>query len=107
MTKDTVTINKSELAKMQRQIAKLNALEAGGVDNWEWYGESLDEWNKENELDELYENAVHELHDRLVDAEVDEPAGRGCGYSIALDDENCIEFFKWLIAEYKKIDGGE
>lgn len=30
---------------------RLSALEAGGVDNWEWYGVSLDdfiEYNKEN-----------------------------------------------------------
>lgn len=25
---------------------KLDALEAGGVDNWEWYGESLKEYFK-------------------------------------------------------------
>ena len=29
---------------VQKQLDKLQALEAGGVDNWEWYDESLDSW---------------------------------------------------------------
>lgn len=34
---------------------KMIALESGGVDNWEWYGESIcdyiNEWVEENDLD--------------------------------------------------------
>ena len=30
----------------EKRLAMLDALEAGGVDNWEWYGESLEEWNE-------------------------------------------------------------
>ncbi len=26
----------------KRRLAKLDALEAGGVDNWEWYGDSIE-----------------------------------------------------------------
>lgn len=30
-----------ELASMRQDVRKLRALEAGGVDNWEWYEDSL------------------------------------------------------------------
>lgn len=38
---ETVTIPKSEYEKLLYSHKKLRALEDGGVDNWEWYGESL------------------------------------------------------------------
>ena len=47
---DTVTISQREYDQLVRDSYKLAALEAGGVDNWEWYDESLkliDEWNEE------------------------------------------------------------
>ena len=44
-----------------RRLSKLDALEAGGVDNWEWYDKSLKEWYAENEKIELAENFVNEL----------------------------------------------
>ncbi|WQZ00618.1 hypothetical protein [Klebsiella phage vB_KpnP_cmc355D] len=31
----------ARLEFLERQDAELSALEAGGVDNWEWYSESL------------------------------------------------------------------
>lgn len=47
---ETVTIPKAEYESLQRRSRKLAALEAGGVDNWEWYGESLSEfYAKEDE----------------------------------------------------------
>ena len=36
-----VTIPVKKLAKLLRESNKLNRLEWGGVDNWDWYGESL------------------------------------------------------------------
>lgn len=38
---DTVTISKDEYFRLLVADAKMDLLEAGGVDNWEWYGESL------------------------------------------------------------------
>jgi len=43
---------------------ELECLEAGGVDNWSWYGEALDEfdgkyWNQEYlKIDSYYEKGV-------------------------------------------------
>ena len=34
-------VEKFELDELIRDSKVLSALEAGGVDNWEWYGESL------------------------------------------------------------------
>lgn len=39
--KETVTISKSEYQRLLRADRELSALHAGGVDNWEWYGDSL------------------------------------------------------------------
>ena len=44
-------ISKEELADLIRDSIKLSYLEAGGVDNWTWYDESLTEYN-EDDLDD-------------------------------------------------------
>ena len=44
----TVTITKDAYLRLMLADEELNRLDAGGVDNWEWYGESL---NPDNELD--------------------------------------------------------
>lgn len=43
-------IRKDELADLIRDSIKLSYLEAGGVDNWMWFGEALAEYN-EDDLD--------------------------------------------------------
>jgi len=91
-----IKISASEHAKMMRQIAKLYALEAGGVDNWEWYDESLKCWNYENELAELSSEMIDSINDFLAEADVDQPAGTGCGYSITFDEE----FMTRLLVQY-------
>lgn len=46
---ETVIISKRDFDKLNRDSRKLAALEAGGVDNWEWYGESLKDFVAEDE----------------------------------------------------------
>ena len=65
----------------------LNALHAGGVENWEWYSESLKGYwakkEKEKERKEWLQGILDELGDILCDElMVEEPAGRGCGYAV-------------------------
>lgn len=43
----TITIAEYEMLKYDQKV--LNALYAGGVDNWEWYGEALSELNEEDD----------------------------------------------------------
>lgn len=38
------TISKKEYEELLDRDKKLSALEAGGVDNWEWYSESLSQY---------------------------------------------------------------
>lgn len=44
---ETVTISKREYDDLQRAFLKFNALQAGGVDDWDWYGEAMQEYMKE------------------------------------------------------------
>lgn len=70
--------------KIQRQLDKLAALEAGGVDNWEWYDEALKCWQEENEKEELAEEFLDEILSLICsDCKIEEPAGRGAGYGIS------------------------
>lgn len=96
-------ISKSEYEKMQRQIAKLAALEAGGVDNWEFYGDSLEEWHKENEVDELLQAAVDAMNDLNAEARVTQPAGSGCGFAIEFDEDAFKKVFFKIFEEYHAI----
>lgn len=44
---DTVTITKELYNHLRRDARVLRALEAGGVDNWEWYEDSLSDCDME------------------------------------------------------------
>lgn len=52
-------VYESELLELIHDSMKLCALENGGVDNWEWYGTSIKEFEENN--GELYELAKIEL----------------------------------------------
>ena len=41
---ETVTIEKKEYNRLIDRDFKLACLESGGVDNWEWYSESLEDY---------------------------------------------------------------
>ena len=45
----TVTITAKEYEELKKAQATLDALEAGGVDNWEGYGEALSSLPDEDE----------------------------------------------------------
>jgi len=62
----------------------LNALEAGGVDNWDNYDDSLAEFRAEYEMEEKRGELLDGLCDILSQG-VDQPAGSGCGYSFTED----------------------
>lgn len=56
---EQITISKDHYDKLVLRSDKLRALEAGGVDNWEWFHESLIPWLKmyyPEELDDSYED---------------------------------------------------
>lgn len=43
-----INITATQLLSLIKDSIKLNALECGGVDNWTWYGESIDKFEEEN-----------------------------------------------------------
>ena len=49
LTKDQIKDLKTKIKLDENDLEKLNALEVGGVDNWEWYGEALEEWFKKQD----------------------------------------------------------
>lgn len=48
---EKILVSKEYYAYLLDRDAKLNALEIGGVDNWEWYGEAMSEFYNEPEKD--------------------------------------------------------
>lgn len=47
MSDETITITKAEYDRLIRAELFLECLNAGGVDNWEWYGEACQEYTAE------------------------------------------------------------
>ena len=86
-------VTEKRLRELERAESKLSYLEAGGVDNWEWYGKSLKPWFEENERDEKMEQLVDDLA-ATIGEHVEEPAGRGCGHSVT--SEGIKEMLKVL-----------
>ena len=52
MSEPTVTISKEEYDKLVDRDFKLSCLESGGVDNWEWYSDSLQDYGYFDEDEE-------------------------------------------------------
>lgn len=46
-------ISKQRYIDLRCAEAKLACLEAGGVDDWEWYGESLEDYDEQSFREEL------------------------------------------------------
>lgn len=58
-----IQVEESRLAELLREEWKLQALEAGGVDNWEWYDESLfhpDEGKTLNDIENMSDREIIE-----------------------------------------------
>jgi hypothetical protein len=79
-----IKISKKRLAELEKIERKMAALEAGGVDNWEFYGESLDSFFKENDREEKLKEMIEEIEIALM-CSAYEPSERGAGYA-ATDD---------------------
>lgn len=82
-----VNISEAELKKLERAQAKLDALESGGVDNWEWYDESLKDFRKNEEKEGRLEELLEEIEVALLEGAY-EPSERGAGYATHEDARN-------------------
>lgn len=72
-------IEKDRYEQLLDYEKQLNALHNGGVDNWEWYGESMKEYHEQKEKEEQLKQTFEEILETLCEG-VEEPAGRGAGY---------------------------
>ena len=76
-------ISKTRLKQLERMEAKLNALESGGVDDWDFYDDALEQYHLENEMEERICNLITALSETFGECAY-EPSERGAG--IAFDD---------------------
>ena len=75
-----MSLTPARIKELERAEAKLQALENGGVDNWEWYSDSLEEYNKTIQIEEDREDFAKEIIEALG-ALIYEPSERGAGYA--------------------------
>lgn len=95
-----IEIDRKEYDRLLDRDRMLEALENGGVANWEWYSDSLEQYNKEKELQKEKEMLKSLLSDIFYDGMQDiflsayEPSEKGAG--LAFDEKpqekllNCI-----------------
>jgi len=57
---DKITINRDEYAHLLINSERLQRLEAGGVDNWIWYGDSLNPDGEES-MDDFEKRIKNEV----------------------------------------------
>lgn len=74
-----IKIDAKKLKELERAQAKLNALERGGVDNWEFYDEALTEYSDTIELEEMVESLIEDIEPVFLQG-VYEPSERGAGF---------------------------
>jgi hypothetical protein len=87
-------ISELELKKLRRDQDKLQALESGGVDNWDSYDDSLKGWYEENELEESRGNLISELEHVFGECAY-EPSEHGAG--IAFNDDIAGQVMRVLV----------
>lgn len=69
-------VTAERLKALQDSEFKLECLEAGGVDNWEGYSESLKDYFAQQEHEERVEAYMHTILEAVADY-VEEPIGEG------------------------------
>lgn len=89
-----MSISAKRIKELERAEAKLQALESGGVDNWDFYDDALEGYYAENELEENRESLINDLE--IVFGECAyEPSERGGG--VAFNDEAFADAMKVLV----------
>ena len=79
-------ISKKRLDELERSELKLNALELGGVDNWDNYYDALEPYRKEFELKEKREKLLDDILQALGSGAY-EPSERGAGIAFSEEAE--------------------
>lgn len=101
-----MSLSNFRIKELERAEAKLNALESGGVDNWEYYGDSLVDYYQQISFEDSITDTVSELVSILFEG-VFEPSEHGAGY--ATTDDALKNAEEYLLGEIQKIiaSGGD
>jgi hypothetical protein len=83
---------------------KLNALEVGGVDNWEGYGEALGDIRKEDRLSDVVDMYVQDMLELAAQAEVSAEDSRSGLYIVNIDEEETRGILQAFLQEYKRVE---
>ena len=67
METNKVEVSKERLAKLLRKEQELKLLENGGVDNWEWYEESLNPGDGVIDGDITYDDIMDMSDDEVIE----------------------------------------
>ena len=65
MADNYFVIPEKEYRKLLEDSLRLTALESGGVDNWEWYGESIHDFLEAEEVESFSEIVDKEVAERF------------------------------------------
>lgn len=95
-----IKIKRSRLKELEGIEFKMQCMEAGGVDNWEWYDESLKEYQKVKDREEAIEAIFEELLE-VLSSTAYEPSESGAG--IAFRDSEQEDAIKILTDGLNKI----
>ena len=93
-----IKIKSERLEELEDIENRMLALEAGGVDNWEGYGISLEGYRKQKEKAEEISDIINEVIEALCEG-VEEPAGSGCGFGVT---PSCIDDAERILATFIK-----
>ncbi len=72
-------LTKERIKELERAELKLQALESGGVDNWAFYDEAMDNYNKMIEKEEKIKVLLAEIEEELFEGAY-EPSEKGAGF---------------------------
>jgi len=96
-----IEISEDEYQTLKRSATKLHALEVGGVDNWDFYGEAMEKVFEEEEKERAIDSLLDDLECALLIGAY-EPAGRGCGFSSSDDGRRAaLKILTSFIGELK------
>ena len=100
-----MNISKERMHELEKKEKKLLALEVGGVDNWEFYSESMKEYHNDIEYEEKLNDLLEEIEVAILEG-VYEPSEKGAGYCSQPESrDNAFEILKLGFQELSKIKG--
>ncbi len=95
-------ISDKRLRELYNAESKLNALEAGGVDNWDFYDDSLKEWHEENKIEDAKIVLINDIQEVIAESMVTCEDSRNGVYIVETSEDQlmvCINGFLESIKE--------